>query len=294
MHVKKMGSRGILFNLPSKPYSVQIYCINTPNYLFIIDSGVVLENQMEEVKKYLEEKNLLTKPVIIFNTHSHLDHIAGNGVIESQHIIGQEFSLEGFQETLDLLNKYEDYKVAAENLIFPNMTFSDTLVFETEDIELFHTPGHTQCSASCYDRVDKILLVGDSLVSPLPSINWQNLDVFIETLEKYKKIEFNKMILAHEIVLEDTVFIDESVEYLKSFKALDVDFSAFTDTHAMMYRWGLVNIAKNFRKAGEEAEAKKFFLKAKTDIENPQIKPKDESEYKQFIELIENGLKSQE
>ncbi|NPD89739.1 MAG: MBL fold metallo-hydrolase [Asgard group archaeon] len=293
MQVKKMGSRGILFNLPSKPFSVQIYCINTPNYLFIIDSGVVLENQMEDVKKYLKENNLLTKPVIIFNTHSHLDHIAGNGVIDSRLIIGQELSLEGFQNTFDLLNKYGDYKIAAENLIFPNLTFSKKLVFETEDIEFFHTPGHTEDSASCYDRLDKILLVGDSLVSPLPSINWYQLDIFIETLQKYKEIEFNKMILAHEIVLEDTKFIDESIEYIKRFKALDVDFTGFTDTHALMYRWGLVNIAKNLKKDGEEEEAKKFFLKAKTDIKNPIIKPEDESEYKQIIELIDKGLKSQ-
>ncbi|MHA1954409.1 MAG: MBL fold metallo-hydrolase [Candidatus Heimdallarchaeaceae archaeon] len=293
MEVKKLGSRGILFNLPSKPYSVQIYCINTPNYLFIIDSGVVLESQMEDVKKYLEENNLLTKPVIIFNTHCHIDHIAGNGVIDSEAIISHSLSLEAFQETLDLLNKYEDYKVAAENLIFPNITFSDKLVFENEDVEFFHTPGHTEDSASCYDRIDKILLVGDSLVSPLPSINWYNLDVFIETLQSYKEIDFNKIILAHEIVLEDTNFIDETIEYIKRFKALDVDFTGFTDNHALMYRWGLVNIARNLKKDGEEEEAKKFFLKAKTDIENPLIKPKDESEYKQIIELIDEGIKTQ-
>ena len=292
MEIKKIGSRGILFNLPSKPFSVQIYCINTPNYLFIIDSGVVLESQMEDVKKYLEENNLLTKPVIIFNTHCHIDHIAGNGVIDSVAIIGHNLSLEAFQETLDLLNKYEDYKVAAENLVFPNLTFGDKLVFENEDVEFFHTPGHTEDSASCYDRVDKILLVGDSLVSPLPSINWYNLDVFIETLQSYKEIDFNKIILAHEIVLEDTKFIDETIEYIKRFKALDVDFTGFTDTHALMYRWGLVNIARNLKKDEEEEEAKKFFLKAKTDIENPLIKPKDESEYKQIIELIEEGIKS--
>jgi glyoxylase-like metal-dependent hydrolase (beta-lactamase superfamily II) len=290
MEVKKIGTRGILFNLPSKPFSVQIYCIDTPNFLFIVDSGVVLENQMEKVKKYLEDNNLLTKPVIIFSTHSHLDHIAGNGVIKSQHIIGQEFSLEGYQDTFDLLNQYDDYKIAAKNLVFPNMTFSDKLVFETEAIEFFHTPGHTQCSASCYDRVDKVLLVGDSLVSPLPSINWYELDTFIETLMKYKEIEFNKMILAHELVLEDIKFLDESIEYLKQFKALNVDFSEFTDTHAYMYMWGLVNIAKNFSKAGKEEEARKFLLQAKSDIENPILKPKNEAEYKQFIELIEKGL----
>ena len=293
MKVKKIGSRGILFNLPSQPYSVQIYCIDTPKYLFIIDSGVVLENQMVDVKQYLEENNLLAKPVIIFNTHCHLDHIAGNGVIDSVLIIGHRLSLQGFQDTVDLLNKYDDYKEAAKNIVFPNLVFEDRLIFEDEGIEFFHTPGHTEDSASCYDRVDKVLLIGDSLVSPLPSINWYELDIFIETLESYKKIDFSKIVLGHEIVLEDTKFIDESIEYIKRFKVLEVDFTGFEEYHGLMYRWGLINIAKNLQKDGRNDEAKVFFLKAKEDIDKPEIKPKDESEYNRIIAEIEKGISSE-
>ncbi|OLS32784.1 MAG: Hydroxyacylglutathione hydrolase [Candidatus Heimdallarchaeota archaeon AB_125] len=291
MEVQKIGSRGILFNLPSQPYSVQIYTINSPNYLFIVDTGVVLENQMEEVKKYLEENNLLTKPVIIINSHHHHDHIGGLDVIESKFIIGHTLSSERLQQTIELLENYEAYQPAAKKLKPPNLTFEKELVFADEGVELFYSPGHTEDSISCYDRVDKILIVGDTLVDPLPSINWYKLDRFIETLESYKKIEFNKMILAHEKVLEGTEFIDETIYYIKKFKALEVDFTGFTENHALMYRWGLVNLAKNLMRAGKVEEAKKYLLKAKTDIENPIIKPKDESEYQGLIEEIEKGLK---
>lgn len=291
MEIHKIGSRGILFNLPSKPFSVQVYCINSPNYLFIIDSGVVLENQMEDVKKYLEENNLLTKPVIIFNTHGHLDHMGGNEIIESKFIIAHHFSFEVFQDTVDLLKQYDAYKPAIEKVVFPNLTFKERLTFVDEGVEFFYTPGHTKDSASCYDSIDKILLIGDILVHPLPSINWPNLDKFIETLVSFKNIEFNKMILGHEKVLEDTKFIDETIDYIKRFKELDVDFTGFTDVHALMYRWGLVNIAKNLKKEGKEKEAKKYFLKAKSDIENSIIKPEDEQELKGIIAEIEKGIK---
>ncbi|MCG3256746.1 MAG: MBL fold metallo-hydrolase [Candidatus Heimdallarchaeota archaeon] len=291
MQVQKIGSRGILFNLPSQPFSVQIYCIKSPNYLFIIDTGVVLENQMKEVKKYLEENNLLAEPVVIINTHQHHDHIGGNGVIESDIIIGHTLSSERIKQTVELLENYEAYKPAIKTLKPPNLTFEKRIVFDEEGVEIFYSLGHTEDSASCYDRVDKILIVGDTLVHPLPSINWHELDRFIETLENYKKIDFNKMILGHEKVLEDAEFIDETIEYIKRFKALDVDFTVFTDVHALMYRWGLVNLAENLKRAGKEVKAKKYYLKAKSDIENPIIKPKDEKEYRGMIEEIEKGIK---
>ena len=50
-----------------------------------------------------------------------------------------------------------------------------------------------------------------------------------------------------------------------------------------------VFIQKNLKKNGEEEEAKKFFLKAKSDIENPIIKPKDEQELKGIFKEIEKG-----
>ena len=108
-----------------------------------------MENQMEDVKKYLEENNLLTKPVIIFNTHGHLDHMGGNEIIESKHIIAHHFSNEEFQATIDLLQKYDAYKPAIEKIIFPNLTFKDRLNFVDEGVEFFYTPGHTKDSASC-------------------------------------------------------------------------------------------------------------------------------------------------
>jgi len=291
MPIKKIGSRGILFNLPSNPFSVQIYCINSPNYLFIIDTGVVLENQMEEVKKYLEEHNLLTKPVIIFHTHHHYDHTGNNWVIESDFIISHHLSLGKFQETVELLSKYEAYKAVAEKILSPNLTFSDKLIFEDEGVEFFYSPGHTVDSASCYDVIDKILIIGDSVVRPLASINWHNLDRFLQTLEDYKKIDFNKVILGHEEVSEDRNIFDETINYIKNFKEMNVDTTGFTEDHALLYRWGLVNIARDFKKHGLAENAKKFLLEAKTAIENPVIKPKDEGELKQIKDLIEEELK---
>jgi glyoxylase-like metal-dependent hydrolase (beta-lactamase superfamily II) len=246
---------------------------------------------MEEVKKYLEENKLLTKPVIIFHTHHHYDHIGNNYLIDSAVIIGHHLSLEKFQDSIDLLKKYDAYKDEAEKLLFPNMTFSDRLVFVDEGVEFFYSPGHTEDSASCYDSVDKTLIIGDSVVRPLASINWHNLDRFIETLENYKKIEFNKIILGHEETSDDNSFFDETIDYIKSFKEMNVDITGFTEEHALLYRWGFVNIARDFKKHGLNKDARNFLHKAKTAIENPVIKPKDEEELKQITDLIEEELK---
>src|SRR5262249_11726449 len=42
----------------------------------IIDPGCYDPNEREDLKKFIEGKNL--KPVLLLNTHCHLDHVFGN------------------------------------------------------------------------------------------------------------------------------------------------------------------------------------------------------------------------
>ncbi|MFX1316833.1 MAG: MBL fold metallo-hydrolase, partial [Promethearchaeota archaeon] len=92
MKVQKIGSRGYLFIFPDfNPFpqvsmSIQIYVINGKSHLFICDTGLGIE-QMNGIKQYLKKKSLDTKPIIVFNSHFHLDHIGGNGAFEGAKII---------------------------------------------------------------------------------------------------------------------------------------------------------------------------------------------------------------
>ncbi len=49
---------------------------NDTGLCIIIDPGCYYEQEREELKKFIEDKKL--KPVLLLNTHCHLDHVFGN------------------------------------------------------------------------------------------------------------------------------------------------------------------------------------------------------------------------
>ncbi len=132
--------------------NVTILPILTDNYCYILESGGVIgivdPGEAEPVIKYLEEKNLT--PDVIFNTHHHGDHIAGNAQIMEKYTCG----LVG---------------PAAETQRIHNMTqtFSEggALSFGDETFQVLETPGHTSGHICFFAPESKTLFCGDTLFS---------------------------------------------------------------------------------------------------------------------------------
>ncbi len=93
-----------------------------------IDGGAV-----DDILSFIESKNL--KLTFAVNTHSHPDHTMGT------------------QTLVDKLNgKYVDLKTLVKN---------KTITVENQEINIYHTPGHTSDSI-CF-HFDNILISGDTL-----------------------------------------------------------------------------------------------------------------------------------
>lgn len=220
MDIVKVGKRGVLFNYEDGDCPIgggtSVYLINAENTLFLCDTHMGYKS-MDAVKEYIIENNLSNKELIIFNSHSDWDHIWGNCAFKKETIIAHEKCRKMMQEsggyTLDILSKYKN---GAVELKFPNVTFDNKLSFEEEGIEFIYAPGHTECSAICYDKRDSAVFVGDLVEEPYPVLNYGDWDSYIKTLEFIKGLNAKFIVTAHSEIVNKNL-VDEHIEYIKDF-----------------------------------------------------------------------------
>ncbi len=296
MKVEEIGSRGLLFTFPDftpypqVPMPIQIYVINGKNNLFVCDTGVNKE-QMSVLKEYLIEKKLLSKQIIIFNSHFHMDHIGGNGIFDSAQIISHISCREKIVRTIERITKENKARLEDKSIAYPTIIFQERLIFPDDNIEFFYSPGHSADSSSCYDQLDKILYVGDNLVDPIPFLTWHRIDKYLTTLHNYCNIDTKAIILGHSIVLNNISFIEKTIGYIERFQEFNVDITEFTPRHATWYRWSFIYIGLELKEIGKEKEALNYFKHIKKLLRDPKIEPIDKDELKEIEDFLNEELK---
>lgn len=122
----------------------------------MIDSG---KGTTDWVLRTVREKGLTID--IIINTHCHVDHIGGNRQFPAAKIYAHKLDAldieTGSQKTL----WHWEFR---EPLAFPvarKLREGDVINSGTCQLEVIHTPGHTEGSMSLYEPEKKILFTGD-------------------------------------------------------------------------------------------------------------------------------------
>ena len=129
----------------------------------IIDPGCYFDNEKEDLTVAIAENNL--RPVMLLNTHCHLDHVFGN-----------KFVAEEYKLTLHLHKEEEQMLQMAPasglmfNLPFDNYTGKfiylhegDIITLGTDKLEVIHAPGHSPGSVCFYCKEQKFVIGGDVL-----------------------------------------------------------------------------------------------------------------------------------
>ncbi|MHA1620027.1 MAG: MBL fold metallo-hydrolase [Promethearchaeota archaeon] len=195
LEIRKIGQRGTIFSFyePKMGDTTISYLIEGTKYVFLIDTFLGSKS-MGHIREYLIENNLIEKKLIIFITHGHWDHYWGNNFFPQALIISQSLCrakiLADGQQNLE---KYQDFAEGEIQIVPPQIIFKSKLSFPEEKLEFFHTPGHTQCCASCYDEIDDVLIVGDNIEDPIPFLMADDLKQYISSLENY--IEQNPKVI---------------------------------------------------------------------------------------------------
>ena len=158
---------------------------NEFNDCIIIDPGCYYEAEKEELVNFINENKL--KPVLLVNTHCHLDHVFGNKYLAEKynlklHIHSKE------KETLAM--------AAASGLMFQlpfdNYT-GDIIPLENEEflklgedkLKILHTPGHSIASLSFYSEEAKFVISGDALFNRSigrTDLPHGNMDTLLESI----------------------------------------------------------------------------------------------------------------
>lgn len=136
---------------------------NEKGETLIIDPGCYFPEECQVLKEKIEAKGL--KPVLLVNTHCHLDHVFGNKFVHDTW--GLELHFHAAEQ------KVFDYAPTAGdlwNLPFQNYTGpihyikeGTSLQLGQDQLDILFTPGHSPGSISLYARQEGWVISGDVL-----------------------------------------------------------------------------------------------------------------------------------
>jgi hydroxyacylglutathione hydrolase len=136
---------------------------NELNECVIIDPGCYFDEEKGELAGFITGMDL--KPVMLLNTHCHLDHVFGNKFIAEKfnlklHIHPKE------KPVLD----YAPVSGLTYNMPFDNYTGEiiflhegDTIKLGNDELKILLTAGHSPGSISFYSEKDGFVISGDAL-----------------------------------------------------------------------------------------------------------------------------------
>ncbi len=214
MKIEKIKNRSILFtNSIPAGWDLNIHLIMGDKYNYIIDTGLG-SSSIAPIKEYLKHNS---KPIIVINTHYHWDHIWGNSSLKNCIIISHKLCREMIEVNWEeMIQRNKQYLNGEVEMYLPNLIFEKELYFPEDKIRIVYTPGHTIDSISVIDEVEKVLNtgdnIGDSIDEIIPSIYCEK-DTYINTLLKYKDMNFDTCVSGHNIILERQV-IDKILDML--------------------------------------------------------------------------------
>lgn len=153
----------------------------------IIDPGCYFSGEEQALKGFIEGNNL--EPVLLLNTHCHLDHIFGNRFVHNTW--GLTLHLHRLEkELLDLgpvqgqmwQLPFDNYDGALNYL-----DEDDAVLIGTEPLHVLFTPGHSPGSICFYSKAHKFIIGGDVLFNgsvgrtDLPGGDFKTLEQSIKT-----------------------------------------------------------------------------------------------------------------
>ena len=120
------------------------------------------KTESEGLEEFID-KNI--KPVLLLNTHCHLDHIFGN------RFILEKYGLRTFSSEIDEMNRKNAvqhallFGLTMENRLNPQDLLSDNqkITFGTTELLAFSVPGHTPGSLAFYSENNECVFTGDAL-----------------------------------------------------------------------------------------------------------------------------------
>jgi hydroxyacylglutathione hydrolase len=155
-----------IFRLVFSPIEVNTYILaDRTGDCAILDCGCYDEREFLRLVKFIEAKKL--NPVLLLNTHCHLDHIFGNK------FIFEKYNLKTYCSKLEESNRER----ASEHAMYFGLSMTtppepegyishlQVITFGSTSLLALHVPGHSAGSIAFYSENDGCVFSGDALFS---------------------------------------------------------------------------------------------------------------------------------
>ncbi len=146
------------------PFQLNAYVVyNESGEAFIFDPAVSNAAEMQQLDEFIRQNHL--KPVLLVNTHSHIDHIIGNQQVAEKYKIplaahpgGQPF----LDRAFDSAARFGLPLNAVKSIDRP-LAGGETLSLGEDVLQVLDTPGHADGSLCFYAEKEGFVITGDVL-----------------------------------------------------------------------------------------------------------------------------------
>ena len=148
----------------NNPYQENTYVVyDDSKECVIIDPGMYNAAEQNVVVNFIKEQNF--KPVLLLNTHCHIDHVLGNKFIFDYYGLKPRFH-QGELQLLQAVPAYApqqgiNYELSPEPEVF--LPESGNINFGNSAFELLFCPGHSPAHLCFYGKADGFIIGGDVL-----------------------------------------------------------------------------------------------------------------------------------
>ena len=148
------------------PFGENMYILwdETSHEAVVVDPGMMRDAEREMVTKFIDEKELKVKHILL--THLHLDHVTSARWLADQtgaDVCGSELD-EALGQELPEQVSYFHLKIECDALtIDRDLKDGDTLPLGSEIIQVLHVPGHSPGGLAFYLPESSLLISGDTI-----------------------------------------------------------------------------------------------------------------------------------
>lgn len=154
-----------LFSFVFNPFSENTYLIyDETRQCVIIDPGCATQSEVDELLGFIDLHQL--EPLMVINTHGHIDHIMGNEAVKKHYGIKVAAHPDVKNDILRSRQQAMMFGLPMiEECKLPEVELADDEVIKVGNgtLEVICTPGHARGSISLYAPVEGWVFTGDAL-----------------------------------------------------------------------------------------------------------------------------------
>lgn len=150
--------------LPFNPFQENTIVVSDETgECIVVDAGNYNAQENAALSKYISDNGL--KPVMVVNTHGHVDHMLGVNHVKETY--GVPFAIHGKDkfliESAPTHGAIYGFQVDKVPTVDIDLEGQEELKFGNTTFRIIETPGHTPGHIALYNPENKLLLTGDTL-----------------------------------------------------------------------------------------------------------------------------------